>query len=73
MSPPGSSESLGYTGQTMVEESQGAGQQNRQLELAGEGTQEAVHPVPQALGSHHPAVLLHSFWGQSRMVSIEAR
>lgn len=31
----------------------------------GKEMRQAVHPVPEALRSHHPAVLLHSFWGQS--------
>lgn len=52
---------------TTVEESQGASQQGHQLWnwQREERSELAVHPVPPALGSHHPSVLLCSFWGQS--------
>lgn len=52
---------------TKVEESQGASQQGHQLWnwQRKEHSELAVHTVPPALGSHHPSVLLCSFWGQS--------
>lgn len=60
--------SAGHTRQLRPEESWGRRPAAAPwaLELAGEGNAASCSPIPQALRSHHPAVLLPSFWGQSR-------
>lgn len=55
----------------MVEESREAGQQDHQLWNWQGKEHDKLFFWPPGSGSRHPAVLLRSFWGQSRGASVK--